>query len=178
MKTITNERRLTHLYTGNGKGKTTAAVGLAVRALGRGWKVLMVQFMKAKSYSGEIVVLNKQENFKCVQSGAPDFVIKGRVRSDDLRLAQQGFEEAEKAIHEQSWDMVILDEIIQAVDFDLLPAEKVLRLIHEKPDAIELVLTGRNAPKALINAADLVSEIREVKHPYQQGTAARNGIEY
>jgi cob(I)alamin adenosyltransferase len=173
-----SKKRLSHVYTGNGKGKTSAAVGLAVRALGRGWKVFMVQFLKSEACSGEIAAFKKLKNFKCVQFGSPKFIKKGQIHPIDVRLAQKGFETAENAVRKREWDMVILDEIIQAVDFDLIPQEKVLGLMRDKPDSVELILTGRNASPQLIEAANLVSEIREIKHPYRKGIPARKGIEY
>jgi cob(I)alamin adenosyltransferase len=175
---LKSEKRVSHVYTGNGKGKTSAAIGLAVRALGRGWKVLMIQFLKSESCSGENTAFKKMENFKCVQFGSPKFIKKGQIRPIDLRLAQKGFEMAENAVRKREWDMVILDEIILAVDFDLIPSEQLLGLMKDKPDSVELVLTGRNATPRLMEAADLVSEIKEIKHPYRKGIPARKGVEY
>ena len=173
-----SERRLVHVYTGNGKGKTSAAVGMIVRALGRGWKVFMIQFMKSESCSGETTVLRQHPNFKCVQSGTRDFVRKSHIRPADRKLAKIGFAEAQKSIEGQNYDMVVLDEVIQAVEFGLIPLEKILHLIRQKPDQTELVLTGRNAPVQIIESADLVSEIVEVSHPFQKGVQARKGVEF
>ena len=166
------------IYTGNGKGKTTAAIGQGIRAVGHKHKVIMIQFMKGDPCYGEISTINKIRNFKVVQSGLPTFVEKGNLSKKDLALAQKGFKLAQKIIKEKKYKMVILDEINVAIDYGLIKLSDVLELVKNCPKQIELVLTGRYAPKELIELADLVSEIKEIKHPYQKGIVSRKGIDY
>ncbi|MBS4016119.1 MAG: cob(I)yrinic acid a,c-diamide adenosyltransferase [Candidatus Latescibacteria bacterium] len=167
-----------HIYTGNGKGKTTSAIGQAVRALGHKYKVIMIQFMKGDPNYGEIKTLKKIRNIKVVQSGLPTFVEKGKPSKEDLKLAAKGFALAKKALKEKKYQMVILDEINVAVDYGLLQLADVIKLAENCPKNIELILTGRYASKELIDIADLVSEIKEIKHPYQKGFVSRKGIDY
>ena len=174
---MTLEKGLIHIYTGNGKGKTTAAIGLGVRATGNGLKVYMVQFMKGRRYS-EIDALEHIPNFTVFQSGRDEFVSKENPEQIDIDLARKGFERAKKIINEGKHDLVILDEINVAVDFNLLPLEDVLKLLEEKPEEVELVLTGRYADPEMVRQADLVSEILEIKHPYQEGVQSRKGIDW
>lgn len=166
------------IYTGNGKGKTTAAVGAAVRALGHGLTVYMIQFMKGDPDYGELLLAEKLAGFTIVQSGLSTFVTKGNPTEEDLRLARRGMEMARDALASGEYDMVILDEINVAVDYGLVPVEEVLELIDLRPPDVELILTGRYARSELIDRADLVSDIREVKHHYGTGLGAREGIEY
>ncbi|MCX7756796.1 MAG: cob(I)yrinic acid a,c-diamide adenosyltransferase [candidate division WOR-3 bacterium] len=166
------------VYTGNGKGKTTAAIGQAIRALGHGYKVLMIQFMKGDPNYGEVKFLKKLKNFKLVQSGLPTFVKKGHPSDEDRKLAQAGISLAEKSIACKKYQMIILDEINVAIDYGLIDLKTVLKLIKECPKETELILTGRYAPQELIDLADLVSEVKEIKHPYQKGIVSRKGIDY
>ncbi len=174
---MTLEKGLIHIYTGNGKGKTTAAIGLGVRATGNGLKVYMVQFMKGRRYS-EIDALEHIPNFTVFQSGRDEFVSKENPEQIDIDLAMKGFEHAKKVINAGKHDLVILDEINVAIDFNLLPLEDVLNLLEEKPEKVELVLTGRYADPEIVRQADLVSEILEIKHPYQEGVQSRKGIDW
>jgi cob(I)alamin adenosyltransferase len=169
---------LVHVITGDGKGKTCSAVGMSARALGRGMKVLLIQFLKPEDGSGEILFLKDREGFESLQFGNAGFLDPEGMRPEDMRLAGLGLEAAEKAVRSGRWDMVILDEILLAADFGLIPVERVLRLIEEKSETVELVLTGRNAAKVVIDRADLVSEIKEIKHPHRRGLRARKGIEF
>ena len=169
---------MVHIITGDGKGKTCSAIGMAVRGLGRGMKVLLIQFLKPQAGSGEILYLKSESRFACLNFGIASFVNRSRLLPEDIRLASQGLEAAEKAVRSDEWDMVILDEVLLAADFGLVSVDRVLRMVEEKSGAVELVLTGRNAPAALIEKADLVSEIRPVKHPYWNGIQAREGIEF
>jgi cob(I)alamin adenosyltransferase len=169
---------LVHVITGNGKGKTCSAVGMAVRALGRGMKVLLIQFLKPEDGSGEILFLKGRDGFQSLQFGSAGFLDRNRLRPEDIRLAGRGLEAADEAVKSGKWDMVILDEILQAEDFGLIPVEGILRLMEEKSETVELVMTGRNAAKDLTERADLVSEIKEIKHPHQRGLPARRGIEF
>jgi cob(I)alamin adenosyltransferase len=169
---------LVHVITGDGKGKTCSAVGMSVRALGRGMKVLFIQFLKPEDGSGEILFLKGRDGFKSLQFGNPGFLDRNGIRPEDFRLAGLGLEAAAEAVRSGQWDLIVLDEILLAADFGLIPVERMLRLIEEKSDNVELVLTGRNAANAVVGQADVVSEIREVKHPHQRGLNARRGIEF
>lgn len=177
---MSNEKNLgqIHVYTGKGKGKTTAALGLALRACGHDWKVLMICFMKGDPNYGEVIISQKIPHLKIVQSGLPTFVKKGEPSEEDLRLAREGFQIAEKALKEKKYDMLILDEINVAVDYGLIPLEEVLDLIKKKPGEVELVFTGRSAHPEIVKKAHLVSEVLEIKHYYTKGIDGREGIEY
>ena len=171
------ERGLVQVYTGNGKGKTTAALGLALRAAGHGLKVLMVQFMKG-SASGEFEACQRLSPFlTIIKAGREGFIFKGEVDPVDLKLAEEGFLLAKKAIESGEYDIVILDEINMAVDFGLISLSDLLQLVDSKPGTVELVLTGRNARPELLDKADLVTEMVERKHYYVKGVPARKGIE-
>jgi cob(I)alamin adenosyltransferase len=169
---------LVQVYTGDGKGKTTAAVGLGVRAAGHGLRVFLLQFMKGDPNYGELLALKSIPNFDFLQSGLPTFVEKGNPSSEDLRLAAAGLARAEELLAEGNYDVIILDEINCAVDYGLIAADDVLQLIERKPPHVELVLTGRNAPREVLMKADLVSEVLEIRHPFQRGIRAREGIEH
>lgn len=174
-----NERVGTvQVYTGNGKGKTTAALGQALRAMGHGWRVLMIQFMKGDPDYGEVRVASTLPNFTLVQSGLPTFVKKGEPTAEDLRLAREGFTKARDAVTSRQYDLIILDEVNVAIDYGLLDLEDVLELINSRPPDLELILTGRYAHPRILQAVDLVSEMVEVKHHYRRGVQARQGIEY
>ncbi len=169
---------LVQLYTGNGKGKTTAAFGQALRALGQGYRVCIVQFMKGRKY-GEFLAAEKHlPNLTVHLAGLDSFVMRDNPAPIDIELARRGLETAREAITSGAYDMVILDEINVAVDFKLIPLNDVVSLIRNKPPALDMVLTGRYAPQELIDLADTVSEIREVRHHYQAGIKERAGIEY
>ena len=169
---------LIQIITGDGKGKTTSAMGLAVRAVGHGYKVIMVQFMKGQINYGELETAKKLENFEIIQFGRPDFVDKKEPAEIDIKLAQEGLEYALSIVKENKCDILILDEINVALDWNLIGLDTVLELIESKPENMELILTGRYAHPRLIELADQVSEVREIKHPYQKGIMARKGIEF
>jgi cob(I)alamin adenosyltransferase len=171
------KKGLIHVYTGNGKGKTTAAIGLGIRAAGAELKVYMIQFMKGRRYS-ELDGLENVPNFTVIQFGRDEFVSKEKPEQIDIDLAQKGLSHAKKIIQEGKYDVVILDEINVAIDYHLLFLEDVLLLLKNKPEHTELVLTGRYASPELIKQADLVSEILEIKHPYQKGIKSRKGIDW
>ncbi len=176
-----NARRkgLVHIYTGNGKGKTTAALGLALRAIGHGHKVFMLQFMKGSKNYGEIIAAEKYlPNLTIVQSGLETFVSKENPAQVDIDLAVEGLNISQKVIEENKYDMVILDEVNVALDFNLIPLSEVVELIKNKPAEMELVLTGRYAPKEIFELGDVVSDITLVNHPYYHGVEAREGIEF
>lgn len=165
-----------HVYTGNGKGKTTAALGLALRAAGAGMNVFIGQFVKSESYS-EISALERfPERVTCRQYGR-GCRLGGDVTAVDSRLAGYGLEEVRWVTAGGRYRLVILDEINIAVSFGLLAVEDLLELIEIKPAHVELVLTGRYAPPQLVERADLCTDMREVKHYYRQGVLARKGIE-
>lgn len=164
------------VYTGEGKGKTTAAFGLALRAVGAGLKVYIAQFIKNGNYC-EIKTLKTLKNIKIEQFGLGCF-IKRKPSKKDLDLAKCGFAKIKKIISEKLYDVVILDEINIALNLKLINLEEFLTLIKNAPKSIELILTGRNAPRDLIKVADLVSEIKEIKHYYKKGLKARKGIEF
>ncbi|MCL6634551.1 MAG: cob(I)yrinic acid a,c-diamide adenosyltransferase [Peptococcaceae bacterium] len=170
---------LVHVYTGNGKGKTTAALGLALRAIGHGYKVFMLQFMKGSKNYGEIIAAGKYlPALTIVQSGLETFVSKENPGRADIDLALAGLELARKVVSANQYDMVILDEINVALDFKLIPLEEVVELIKNKPPEMELVLTGRYAPEEILALGDVVSDVTLVNHPYYHGVEAREGIEY
>jgi cob(I)alamin adenosyltransferase len=164
------------VYTGEGKGKTTAALGLALRAAGAGLKVYIGQFAKGKFYS-ELNVLKKIKNIKVEQFGRRSF-IKKQPDNKDIELAKNGLERIKKIIAKSVYDTVILDEINIALHLKLLKLKDVVDLVKKTPPKTELVLTGRYAHPQILKIADLVSEIKERKHYFKKGVAARRGIEY
>lgn len=166
------------IYTGNGKGKTTAALGLAMRAVGHGLKVIMLQFMKGKINYGELEAAKSLPGFTIEQYGRPDFVNPEKPEQEDIRLAEEGLRRATDVIARKKYDFVILDEIIVAVSFGLITVQDVIKLIKNTPKDMELILTGRYMPPELEQHADMISEVREVKHHFQTGASAREGIEY
>lgn len=174
------ERRLprgyVQVYTGDGKGKTTAALGLALRASGRGLHTYIGQFMKGQRY-GELQALRDHPYITLEQYGEVHHIYRDTVTEEDIAKARQGLERAREAMLSGKYDIVVLDEVNVSIWFGLLEAEDVLALLDQKPEHVEVVLTGRRAPQALIDRADLVTEMREVKHYYQHGVKARVGIE-
>lgn len=175
---MSEELGLVHIYTGDGKGKTTAALGLALRAAGYGMRTYIGQFMKGHSY-GELAGARLLAPYLTIeQYGRPSFVHLHQATPEDIRLAHEGLEKARAAMRSGDYAIVVLDEVCVALHFGLLSVEEVLAFLEEKPKGVELVLTGRRAPEELIARADLVTEMREVKHPYYRGIPARRGIEY
>jgi cob(I)alamin adenosyltransferase len=199
------------VYTGDGKGKTTAALGLAMRAIGQGFKVFIIQFMKGGAYTGEYISLkNYLPNVEILQFGRPcikqqkqlklggysqrkdkeifDFVREevecGTCRfcflNDDVQrdYVEEAFKKALEVVLSGDYDMVILDEINVAMHLEMLNTELVLNLMANKPEHVELILTGRNAPEEIIHHADLVTEMKPEKHYYEKGVPARRGVEY
>ena len=165
------------VYTGDGKGKTTAGFGLAMRAAGHDLRVLVLQFMKADPTWGEIVSARRL-GIEIEQVGLDHWVHVGGVTPADLRAAAAGFARARELVLSGAYDLVVLDELATALYFELVPLADVLALLAAKPSHTELLLTGRRAPDELIAAADLVSEMRPVKHYFDAGVHAREGIEY
>ena len=207
------KKGLIHVYTGDGKGKTTASLGLALRAVGQGFKVFMIQFMKGGAYTGEyIAAKNYLPNIEILQFGRPcikqlkQMKIKGYsigktkpeemydvIRediecgacrycflNDDVQrdYIEEGFKKALEVVMEGSHDLVILDEINVAMSLGFLNPELVMNMLANKPETVEIILTGRNAPDEIIEMADLVTEMRLQKHYFDKGVSARRGIEY
>ena len=166
------------VYTGDGKGKTTAALGLGLRALGKGLKIYMIQFMKGDIEYGEISAVRELKGFSIEQFGRPDFVDRDNPAKIDIELARKGLERAKEILAGKKYDLVILDEINVALDWKLIELDDVVELIKNKPKNVELVLTGRYAHPKIIEMADLVTDMQEVKHPFQTGVLARDGIEH
>lgn len=169
---------LVQIYTGNGKGKTTAALGLALRAAGHGAKVAIIQFMKGWGRYGELASLRALPQITLIQTGRPDYVYKGSETEADFKEAERGIALAEKLAADGGADLLILDEINVAMDYGLIPAGRVAALIKNKHENTELLLTGRNAPKELLDAADLITEMREIKHPFAKGITSREGVDF
>jgi cob(I)alamin adenosyltransferase len=169
------------VYTGDGKGKTTAALGMALRAAGHGKKILIVQFIKNFKNYGELKFVKKYDCGIQIKSIGKGYV---KIRGDKfpfeehVKAAKDALKFAKEKILSKEYDIVVLDEINIALDKKLLTLKEVIELIQQKPASLHLVLTGRNAPKKLFQLADLVSEVKEVKHPYKKGILAQKGIEY
>jgi cob(I)alamin adenosyltransferase len=171
-------KRLIQVYTGTGKGKTTAALGLAMRALGHGLKVYIIQFMKGNIRYGEVETARQlSPNVVIKQMGRETFVDRNNPDKVDIELAQKGFQLAKEVIAGEEYDIVILDEINVAVEYGLISLEALLNLLDSKPPHVELILTGRDAKREVIEKADLVTEMVEVKHYYRNGIHSRDGIE-
>lgn len=174
------EKGLIQVYTGDGKGKTTASIGLGIRAAGRGFKVYMVQFLKGTD-TGELHILKNIENFKIFRFQSSDKFFwnlneeEKKVLTDELTKA---YEFIVDVLENKKCDLLILDEVMAAIHSKMYTVEDVLKLIDIKPKEIELVLTGRSAPQEIIDKADLVTEMKMIKHPFEKGISARYGIEY
>lgn len=171
------------VYTGEGKGKTTAAMGLSLRALGQGKKVNITMFTKGGDNYGEIKAFNKlqpdiRKNLTINQAGLDRIVYTSNETEEDRKIMRQGWENAKKVINSGEADLVVLDEINIAVDLNIIDEKDVLETIKNKPENVEIVMTGRNAHKSIMEVADLVSNIQAVKHYYDAGVMAREGIEY
>ncbi len=169
------------VYTGDGKGKTTAALGMALRAIGRGWKVLMIQFGKGTWHYAELDSSKRLEpDFEIIPMGKGFYkILDDRYTEEDHRAAaRRALDLSRSEMLSGKYDLLILDEISGAVNSGLLDLEDVVKLIDDKPEDLTLVLTGRNAPPEVIERADLVTEMREIKHPYQKGIMAQKGIDY
>jgi cob(I)alamin adenosyltransferase len=170
------EKGYVHVYTGNGKGKTTAAIGLAIRAAGAGLRVFLAQFIKGLAYS-EIEALNRFADRITVEQFGRGCFIRGEPDVADVQAAGNGLARIAGVVRDGQYDLVVLDEAIVAVQCKLFSVERLLELIADKPGHVELVFTGRYACQALLEKADLVTEMQEVKHYYRQGIESRRGIE-
>ena len=164
------------IYTGDGKGKTTAALGLALRAFGAGYRTFIGQFMKGRHYS-ELDAVLSIPFIEIEQFGGEDCITCDQVDEQHIRLAEQGLERISSIFEERRHTVVVMDEIFVAIWFSLLTEKRVMELVLSKPDQVELVMTGRRAGRQFIDHADLVTEMREVKHYYTRGITARKGIE-
>jgi cob(I)alamin adenosyltransferase len=167
------KRGYVHVYTGCGKGKTSAALGLCLRAVGRGLSCCFIQFLKGKT-SGEIEAVKRLPNFHFIQTGRPNYDFC--TTEVDRELALKGLQIAEEALGK--FDILVLDEINIAVHLGLIPLSRVIALIERKPPEVELVLTGRHAKAEIIKRADYVTEFHLIKHPFYRGENARKGIDY
>ncbi len=173
-------RGLIIVNTGPGKGKTTAAMGTALRAVGNGMKVLMLQFIKGSWHYGELDAVKAfGDRFVMKQMGR-GFVKVGGAETDpeDVRLVEAAWAEAAQAIRSGEWDLVVLDEINYAISYHMLDPEKVAEVLRTKPEMVHVILTGRNAHPTIVDLADTVTEMRQVKHAYEKGVMAQRGIEY
>ena len=174
---IREELGLVQIYTGNGKGKTTAAFGLAMRAAGRGLGVLIVQFLKPSDGYGEQVACNRMGNITLVSMGLDHFVSK-KPSDADIEAAHKALRRSEELICSGRYDVAVLDESINAVRLGLITSQELIESLERRPDHVEIVLTGRGMTPDLEEYADLVTEMRLVKHPFDKGIGARKGIEY
>lgn len=165
-----------HVYTGNGKGKTTAAFGLALRAAGAGLKVYIAQFVKGTEYS-ELKSVEKLSDFVRLKQYGLGFFVNREPNNEDIRAAREGLKEVQEIMRSGMYDVIILDEANIAIHHELFSVEDLLEFIQVKPENVELVITGRKADPRVIEAADLVTEMREIKHYYGNGVDARVGIE-
>lgn len=169
---------LVQVFTGEGKGKTTAALGAVIRALGGGLRVYIVYFMKGSYPYGERNILSKLPNVTMASFGSLEFVDPANVKPEEKEQARQALAAAREAMLSGSYDLVVLDEVNIAVAWKLVELDEVIKLISDKPQHMELILTGRYADKELVKMADLVTEMLKIKHPYNEGIKARAGIEY
>lgn len=176
---MTKGKGLVLVYTGDGKGKTTAAVGLGIRAAGHGLKVKMLQFMKGPgNVYGETLAISKHiPNFEIEQVGRDTFVKRGSPAPEDVQAARRGLEAARRALG-GAYDLVILDELNVAIDYGLVGVDEALDLLSGRATGVDVVITGRYAPQQVIDLADVASEVREIKHHFRKGVGARKGIEF
>ena len=173
-------RGLIIVNTGPGKGKTTAAMGTALRAVGNGMKVLMLQFLKGSWHYGELDAVKAFGDKFIMKQMGRGFVKVGGAETDpeDIRMVEEAWEEAREAINSGQWDLVILDEINYAISYDMLDPANVVEALKQKPEQVHVILTGRNAHPTIIELADTVTEMKQVKHAYEKGVLAQRGIEY
>ncbi|PIE54145.1 MAG: cob(I)yrinic acid a,c-diamide adenosyltransferase [Dethiosulfovibrio peptidovorans] len=171
------DKGLIHVYFGDGKGKTTAAVGVALRALGAGWRVGMVQFMKGYPYS-EVPLLRRLKGMELVQTGRREYVYRGRETEEDRSEARRGLAAARRFLLDDPRDLAILDEVTVALDYGLFSENDLLDLVDGKAPGTELILTGRFISASLVDRADYISEVQCRRHPYERGLLSREGIDH
>jgi len=176
--TSSSHKGLIQVFTGEGKGKTSAALGSVIRALGNGLRVFIVAFMKAGHASGEWEVLSGLPNLSVARFGAGPLVNPANIRPQDREEAMKALAEARQAMLSGNYDLIVLDEVNVAVAWGLIKLDDVIRLIEDKPLELELILTGRGADKEIVKIADLVTEMLNIKHPYDEGIVARKGFDY
>ncbi len=169
---------LVQVFTGDGKGKTSAAIGSVVRALGNGQKVYIAFFMKGPHPSGEYHILSQLKSLTMARFGTGKLIDAKRVRAEDRAEAEGALAAAREAMLSGEYDLVVLDEVNVAVFFELITVDDVLKLIKDRPQKVELILTGRRANTKIVQAADLVTECLKIKHPYDMGVGAREGVEF
>jgi cob(I)alamin adenosyltransferase len=169
---------LVQVFTGEGKGKTSAALGTVLRAVGHGLRIYISFFMKANHPSGEFSVLSRLPGVTAVRSGTSGFTDPKNIKPEEREEAKKALAAAREAMLSGKYDLVVLDEINVAAAWQLIALEEVVRLIRGKPRNVELILTGRHADKEIIQLADLVTEMLNIKHPFEKGIAARKGIEF
>jgi cob(I)alamin adenosyltransferase len=174
----TKNKGLVIVITGDGKGKTTSAFGQVLRAVGQGYRVLVVQFMKGRKYGEYKAAKEYLPNVTVRLVGLDSFVMRDNPAAIDIEMAQKGFALVKKAVKSGKYDMIIMDEMNVALDFKLVDLKEVIEMIENRPAGIDLILTGRNAPEEIKNLADTVSEVKEIKHHYAAGIKNRAGIEY
>jgi cob(I)alamin adenosyltransferase len=174
----TSTRGLVEIFTGEGKGKTSAALGTIIRALGHGLRVYIVFFMKGDFPYGEQKILRQFPNCTVERFGFREFVDRANVKPEEKAEARKALEAARKAMLSLKYDVVILDEVNVAAAWKLINVSEVIKLIHDKPEKVELILTGRYADPKLIELADLVTDMVKIKHPFDKGILSRKGFEY
>jgi len=177
---LTEKKRegLVHILTGNGKGKTTAALGTVLRAVGHDLRVCIIFFMKGDYPYGEYSSLARLPNVDVASFGFRHFTDPANIKPEEIEQAQLALSAARKAVLSGKYDLIVLDEINVALALKLIELDEVIKLIGDKPSSVELILTGRYAESRLIELADLVTEMVKIKHPYDNGVLARQGIEY
>jgi cob(I)alamin adenosyltransferase len=175
-----SRRGLILINTGPGKGKTTAAMGTALRAVGNGMKVLMLQFLKGSWHYGELDAVEAFDGSFVLKQMGRGFVKIGGAETDpeDIRMVEEAWQEARQAILSGEWDMVVLDEINYAISYGMLNPANVVETLQQRPEMVHVILTGRNAHPSQVEIADTVTEMREIKHAYEKGILAQRGIEY
>ena len=178
LSTPYSHQGLVQVFTGDGKGKTSAALGCVIRALGHGLRVFIIFFMKGDYPYGERNILSQLPNLSLASFGQEKFVDPANIKPEQIAEAAQALAAAREGMLSGRYDLVVLDEVNVAAAFKLVPVEEVLRLIKDKPAGVDLILTGRLADPRLVQAADLVTEMVKVKHPFDKGIAARKGFEY
>lgn len=174
---IREQLGLVHVYTGDGKGKTTAALGLALRAIGNDLRVGMVQFMKCPQEYGEYEISKSLKNLTLLPMGRDCLVFADKIAKEDYEAAAKALQKGDEMLHSGKYDLVIFDEANVAMFFHLIDVDQVLKVLKDRPPHVEVVLTGRCAPPQIIEVADLVTEMRCLKHPFDKGIPARDGIE-
>ena len=172
------EKGLVQIFTGDGKGKTSAALGTVIRALGHGLRVYIAFFMKGDYPYGEYSILSQLPNVTMANFGSEEFVDPANVKPDEEEQARRALAAAREAMLSGNYDLVVLDEVNIASAWELVELDEVIRLIDDKPPNVELILTGRSADTRLVQKADLVTEMLKIKHPFDEGIMARKGFEY